>query len=183
MINLLPPEEKNRLLLEKKKKIAIIFGVLVLFILFCIISMLVLFNAFIKNKINLEEKALSATATKIKYLKIQNIRKRVKSSNLNFKKLNSFYRQKIYFSDILKDISKITPKEIFLTNISISYPTKKQKNSKIDISLSGFCPNRETLFDFKKNFQKNKQFRDVYFSPSDWVKPSDINFFVTFKIK
>jgi len=180
MINLLPPKEKKKLLLEKKRKIITIFWFLILFLIFCLTLLLFLSKTYLQKQIKSDSLVLTTAKQGTKQLAIGDVRKRVKSANLNFKKLNSFYSQKIYFSDILESISKIIPQEIFLTGISIRPSVDKKKKLIINISLSGFSPNREILFNFRKNLQNDGHFRGVYFSPSNWVKAKNINFFITF---
>ena len=181
MINLLPPEEKKKLLLEKKRKIVTIFWLLAVFFILCLILFLFLAKIYLQSEIKSKKAVLAVVDKGIEQTKIKNIRQRVKSANLNFKRLGSFYRQKIYFSDILKNISEVIPQNIFLTSISIKFSANKKKEPVAEISLSGFSPTREILFDFKENLQNSGYFKDVYFSPSNWIKATNINFFITLK--
>ncbi len=182
MINLLPPEEKKKLLSERKKKIVIIFWILILFFIFCLI--LILFSVKICLQIETKsERALLAVANEgFNQPEIQNLRERIESANSNLRKLDSFYKKKIYFSDILENVSKIFPQQIFLTNFSIISSVEKEKESLMKVSFSGFSPTREILFNFRKELENNSYFQEVYFPPSDWVKSNDIDFFTTFKI-
>lgn len=181
MINLLPPKEKKKLLLEKKKKIITIFWFLILFFIFCLILFLFFAKTYLQNELKSEKSVLGVVNKGTEQSEIQSVRQRVKLANLNFKKLNSFYRKKIYFSDILENISKIVPPEISLKEISINYSINKKKKLVAEISLSGFSPSREILFNFREKLQNDNYFKEIYFSPSNWIKPTDINFFITFK--
>jgi Tfp pilus assembly protein PilN len=183
MINLLPPEEKKKLLLEKKKKIVTIFWLLILFFIFCSILFLFLAKIYLRSELKSEKAVLEMANKGVEQSEIQDVRQRVKLANLNFKKLNSFYHQKIYFSDILENISKIIPQEIFLKGISINSSVNKKKKLITEISISGFSPTREILFNFREKLQNDNYFKEVYFSPSNWIKSTDINFFITFKAK
>jgi len=60
-----------------------------------------------------------------------------------------------------------------LTNLSIIFPS---------VSLSGFAPTTETLFEFKENLEKEASFKEVCFPPTNWVNLTDIDFSVTFII-
>ena len=183
MINLLPPEEKKKLLLERKRKIITIFWLLILFFIFCLILFLFSAKIYLRNELKSEKAVLETANKETEQSEIQNVRQRIKSANLNFKKLNSFYREKIYFSDILEEISKIVPQDIFLTEISINSSVTEKKKLITEIFLSGFSPTREILFNFKEKLQNDNYFKEIYFSPSNWVKSADINFFINFKLR
>ncbi len=180
MINLLPPVEKEELLLEKKKRITIILWLLVLFFLLCL--MLILFSVRIYLQIQAEsQKTLLEEARKeFGQSRIQDFREEINSVNLNLTKLNSFYQQKTYFSEILEKISGILPQKIYLTNFSAAFSI--EEGGYIEVSLSGFAPTADSLFEFKENLGKESDFKDIYFPPSNWVKLIDINFLATFKI-
>lgn len=49
------------------------------------------------------------------------------------------------------------------------------------IQLSGWAKSRQELFNFKKALEDEKNFKEVYFSPDSWVKPTDINFSLNFQ--
>jgi len=182
MINLLPPEEKKKLLSERKKKIVIIFWVLISFFLFCSILVLSSMKIYLQIETKSEKAFLAAANKGVNQPEVQDFRGRIKIANSNLEKLNSFYKKKIYFSDVLKNVSEIIPQQIFLTNLSIIPSVEKEKEQLIKVSLSGFSPTRDVLFDFRKKLENNDYFQEVYFPPSDWVKSTDIDFSITFKI-
>ena len=183
MINLLPPNEKNKLLLERKRKIITIVWFLLLVFMVCFIGVLFLAESCLKKEIKRENADLILANSKAENIKIKEIKKRLEDADSNFKKLESFYSKKIYFSDVLEKISQIMPEEIYLTGISVNRSLDKNKKTITEVSISGFSPTREILFKLKENFQRNKFFQEVLFPPSDWVKPTDIKFLVTFKLK
>ncbi len=85
-------------------------------------------------------------------------------------------------TQVLEKISKLLPSGTYLTNFNLNLPPKKEEFW-AQISLSGFSESREVLLSFKENLEKEAEFAEVYFPPENWVKPSDINFTVTFKLK
>ena len=177
MINLLPPEEKEKLLLEQKKRIAIILWFLVLFFLVCLILILFAAEIYLKTQLDTQKTLLDEVQKEYNRPAIQNLQEKIKAANSSLTKLNSFYQKKIYFTEILERISKTLPQGIYLTNFSTVFSPEVLK-----ISLSGFSPNREMLFEFKKNLEKEEDFKKVLFPPANWVKPTNIEFFVTFEI-
>jgi Tfp pilus assembly protein PilN len=111
---------------------------------------------------------------------VKEIQEKINSANLTLTKLDSYYKNKTYFSEILEKISQIIPSKLYLSNLSVV--ASQTKNFSADVSLSGIAPTREDLFDFREALEKDSYFQDIYFPPTNWVKPADINFFVTFKI-
>jgi len=192
-INLLPEKEKKELKMEEiRKKIfvllvfVLIFLIILIFISFCLklyISPLARsFQAEIKNK-----KEVIASP------QFQNFKQTIIEANLNLSKIEKFYENQIFLAPILEKLSNLTPKTIYLTNFSFKKIRKEKKQNKketkkkieifAEIHVSGSAKNREDLFFFKKALEAEQAFEDVYFSPSSWVKPRDIEFSLSFKFK
>lgn len=180
MINLLPPEEKEELLSEKKKRIVMIFWVLVLFFLFCFILILFSVRIYFQSQAESQKALLLEAEKEFGQSEFQELREKINSINLSLTKLDSFYQQETYFSEVLEKVSKTLPQYAFFTNISV-VPSAEEEFD-IKVSLSGFVPTRGALFEFKKNLEKESNFQEIYFPPANWVKPTDIDFFITFKI-
>lgn len=185
MINLLPPQEKENLLLEKKKTMIVILWFLILFFLLCLILILFLIEIYSQGRVD-AQKIISAEAKKeATQSEIKNIREKISSANATLAGLNSFYQKKFYFSDIIQKISELLPSGTYLTNLSIAFYFVEKEDVKekgIKVSLSGYAPTREILLEFKKNLGGENDFKEVYFPPSSWVKPADIDFLATFEI-
>jgi len=115
-----------------------------------------------------------------KQTKIQEFQKKFDSFNEILNKMNLFYQKKAYFSEFLEKILKIIPEKAYLNSIYFNFPSPDD-NSFIQISLWGYIPKREDLFEFKKNLEKEEWIKDVSFPPENWINPVDINFSVTFK--
>lgn len=178
MINLLPPEEKEKLFLEKKKRMVSILWFLVLFFIVCLILILLSIRIYLRAQVKAQEAFLSEIKQESGRTEIKEFQERVNLINSELTKLNSFYQKKIYFSEIIEKISKTLPQETYLTNLSVIFSPAK----KIKVSLSGFSPTREILFEFLKNLEKEQDFKEVSFPPANWVKAKDIDFFITFEI-
>jgi len=182
MINLLPPEEKEKLLLEIRKRIAIIIWCLFLFFIFCFSLVLLSIKFYLQGQIDYQTITLQETENKMRQAEIKDLQEKFNSFNTALKKLNSFEQKKTYFSEILEKISGILPGGTYLTNISLIPSELADKNPCIQVMLSGFIPTRENLFEFKKILEKDTQIKEIYFPPINWVNPTDINFSITFKI-
>ena len=173
MINLLPPIEKEKLSMEKNRRIVIILWILLLFFLTSSILILFSIRTYIQAQVRSQQYLLTEAKKEKNQSEIENLKEEINSINLNLTKLNSFYQNGIYLSDILDKISKTLPKELYLTNLSLVFPS---------VSLSGFAPTTETLFEFKENLEQEPGFKEISFPPANWVDLTDIDFSITFII-
>ncbi len=175
MINLLPPRYQQELRQEENRRLILILGTLLLIFLISVTLILFSVKLYIQGQlesvkvlVDLEEKTLQTSV-------IQNLRERVNSVNQNLSKLNAFYEEQISSISILEKVFKTLPPEIYLSAFSW------QKNTS-QVAISGFSPNREVLFLFQKNLEEAKEFGEIRFPTQNWIKPADIDFYVTFKI-
>jgi len=176
MINLLPEEGKKILRTEERWKLSLILEILVLIFLFCLILILFSIEISTSARVQSQKVLIEIEEKEINTSEIQNLRKKIVSINQNLSKLDSFYQNQINLTGILEKISKTLLPKMYLTNLSYQRETFK-------VSLSGFSPTRESLFEFKKNLEREEEFKEIYFPPQNWVKPTDIDFSVTLKIK
>lgn len=172
MINLLPPSEKNNLEIEKKYRLVLILCSITLF--FLIALSLILFSLKIHVAGQSESQRIIVTATEKQFQnsQAQKLEADINSINENLVKLDSFYKNQANFTGFLEKISKIVPEGMYLANLSL-----RQK----EVSLNGYSPTREILFEFKKRLEEEPAFEDVYFPPASWVTPED--FTATFKLE
>jgi len=178
MINLLPPEQKRELLLREKQNLILILGIL--FLSFLLSLSLILLAIKISFSGNLEIQKVTLEEREKEVSSYRELGEKIENSNQALSNLNSFYQSQLNLTQILEKISGLLPSGTYLTNLNFN-PFEKEKE--IQVSLSGFCQNRETLLSFKENLENEGSFSEIYFSPENWIKPTDINFSVTFKIK
>ena len=176
MINLLPPQQKEEGIREEIWKLISILGILSLVFISYLSLILFSIKIYISSELESQKIIYDIEEEKFKASEIQDFQKRINSLNQNVSKLDSFYQEQINLTKILEKISITLPPGVYLTNLN----WQKEMSQ---IGVSGFAPTRENLFEMKKNLEKEKDFENVYFPPSNWVKPKDINFYVTFKIK
>jgi Tfp pilus assembly protein PilN len=181
MINLLPPEEKNKLLNEEKEKIVIILWILLLFFLLCCFLIILSINFYISGQLEYQNIISKNFNNNEEDKEMQNLRKNFIDFNDTILKIKDFYNQRIYFSQILEDISEMIPEDAYLTNVSVVLSSKEKVNS-AQISLSGFISKRDSLLKFKEALEKRDDIKEVFFPPSNWTKPENINFSLTFRI-
>lgn len=172
MINLLPSLEKKDLQTEEKYRLVLILCCLVLIFLISLSLILLSLKIHISGQSNYQKILVRATEKQFQSSQMQKLETEINLINKNLTKLDSFYQNQISFAGVLEKISKIIPKGMYLTNLALN---------KKEVSLSGFSPSREILFEFKKRLEEEPAFEEVYFPPASWVTPKD--FTATFKLK
>ena len=176
MINLLPPQQKEELRREEKWKLTLILGIIFLVFLLCFFLIMLSIKIYISGELEFQKNLLGIEEKKFKTPEIQEFQKEITALDQNLFKLDSFYQEQPNLTKILEKISETLPSGAYLTRLSWQKET-------FQIELSGFAPLRESLFELKKNLEEEKDFENIYFPPANWVKPKEIDFFVTFKVK
>ncbi len=179
MINLLPPKQKQRLLKQERLRVILILGILFVSFLFSLFLVLFWIKNYIATdfqtqKIFLEEKKKLVSAN-------PELQKEITEFNALFTDLASFYQKNINPVRVLENISSKMPSGTYLREFNFAVTERKGKEE-TRISISGYCPNRNALIELKDNLEKEKEFSEIYFSPGSWIKPTDINFTVNFKL-
>jgi len=174
LINLLPPKEKTILIQERKFKEILITGSLLLFSLSLFGLILFLIKIDLQNQFLLNQALLENKKHDSEFSQIKKLEEEINSLNEISSKLDSFYENKYYLISIFETLSQIMPDNMYLTNFS--YDAQKAK-----ISLSCFASTREVLSQFKADLEQEQNFKEFYFPASNWLKPNDIDFFVSFK--
>ena len=178
MINLLPSAEKKELLLRERQSLILILGILFLSFLISLSLILLSIKISLSGDLEIQKMTLKDKEKEISFN--QELEEKIKNSNRVLSNLDSFYQSQFNLTQILEKISGLLPSGTYLTNLNLN-PLQTEKG--IQVSLSGFCPNREILLSFKENLEREGSFSEIYFPPENWLKPIDINFNVTFKIK
>ncbi len=186
MINLLPPQQKEELLEEEKYNLVLTLGIL--FLIFLISLTLILFSIkiFISGETKAQKILLLEEEKKFKESQIQNLEEKINISNQTLSKLDLFYQNQLNLTEILEKTSETLPPGAYLTTFSLNpLPTPAEGETQkylAQISLTGFSPTREILLEFEEALGKEELFGEIYFPPSNWVKPTDIDFSVTLRI-
>ena len=166
MINLLPPSTKENLQKEEKYRLILILGTLVLLFLFSLSLILFAVKIYISGQVE-SQKIL------VRDFQAQDAEKEIKLINKKLSNLNSFYENQTSWTRFLERISGTIPEGIYLTTLSLSPPEAR---------ITGYSPTREVLFNFKKRLEQEPDFQKIDLPPSDWAKPKDIDFHLTFEI-
>lgn len=182
-INLLSPQTKMELKLEEKWKLAMLLGLLFLLFLVCLSLILISINIYISGEVASEKILLEQREKEFKTPQTQTLQKNLITFNQTLSQLDAFYQSQFDISDVLEKVSELLPSGTYLTNLSCIPQVPTKDGWETACSISGFCPSREALLDFKAMLEKEDSFGEVSFPPASWVKPTNINFSVTFKAK
>lgn len=176
MINLLPPKVKYDFFKEEILRDIFTLSIVVLLSLVCFGLILFVIKINLETKLLMERNILIQKKEELESCQEKGIRNEITFSNQALKIIDSFYHDRLYLVDLFDKIFQILPREIVLANFSY------QKESG-EISLSGLCPDRATLLIVKDRLEEEEIFYDIYFPVSNWIKPTEINFLISFKIK
>lgn len=178
MINLLPPQQKEKILEQQHLKLALILGIVFLSFLVSLFLVLFLVRSYIladleTQKINTKEKRKEIALN-------QDLEKEITEANILLSDLNSLYENNLDLTKVLEKINATLPSGTYLTSYSLGF-SKKGKEEIVSISLTGYCQSRDTLVKFKESLEAEEVFTEVSFSTESWVKPTE--FRVNFRIE
>ena len=191
MINLLSQTEKKVLKTEMNYKTLLVLAITFLCALVCFILILLSIKIYITGQTTAENIIFQQLEDQAQKSKSQETENMIKAYNKNMANINFLYKDRQETSELLQKISEILPSDIYLTRFSFNTVEEKVKikNSdktkielKREISISGFSPSRERLFELKKILESQSDFKEVYFPASSWTKPYDINFSLKFNL-
>ena len=181
MINLLPSKEKRILEAENTLKLVIIWGVIALFIIIALSLILLSIKFYVSGMVEAQEILVRLEEERFTRSQAQDLANEIVQLNAELGRLDSFYKNQIKISDVLSRVAVAMPDQGRLNTLYFNI----QNENGVQIlknSLTGYSPDRETLFVLKKNLEDEVDFREIDFPPLNWVKPADINFSVTFNI-
>ncbi|MDO8265127.1 MAG: hypothetical protein Q7T34_02025 [Candidatus Parcubacteria bacterium] len=182
MINLLPPQFKEELKMEESYRMTLILGILITLFFVSLGLVLLSVNLYLTGQVESQQISIQAADREIKTPEAIATEEKIISLNKTVSGLNSFYQKQIKASASLEEIAGILPEGSYATQISFT-PNPEGKDYNFKVSFSGFAETRQILFQLKQNIENNGDFSDLYFPPSNWVEPNDVNFTLTFFIK
>ena len=185
MINLLPPVYKKELLKEDHCKIINILGMFILLFLVCLSLILFSIKIYIDGQLAIEKNIVEEYQKDVRFSEIEKTEKEVETINKKILEINSFYKNQSSIIKVLEEISQTFPREIYLTDFSLSL--SEEKGCRFLIALSGFSPTTDILYQFRDNLEAKKElFKDNQipsFPPSYSIQRENIDFDLNMKIK
>lgn len=179
MINLLPPEEKQKLISQKRERLTAVLGTVILISLVCLILILLSIKFYILAATDYQRNALEQAERKYKTQDFVVMTNTIEKYNTILAQLSSFYEKEIYFSKVLEIITNIpSDKNLLITNFSLS----RDESGTVKVSISGISNTRENLLAFKNSVELEEKIKKPYFSPESWTAPKNAPFSLTFEI-
>lgn len=175
MINLLPPSQKEELLEEKKLKLVLILGIVILGFLASLSLFLFAIKISVSSKLQIQKNLFDLKAEELQIAQNQELEGEIKSYNQILSRLDSFYKDGLDISNVLEKISSFLPEGVYLKSLDFDFSNNK-------ILITGFSPTREKLLEFKKNLEKTNDFAEINFPTLNWVEEFNINFSASFKL-
>jgi len=174
-LNVLPPQEKKILALEKAQRWIIFYGCNILGILIIAIALL----GIIWFSINIELNGVAANLAQIQFgLKGQDLKAQqglVNTLNADLKTISNLQKNQKNYSHLLISLADLVPDGIRITNLSF--------NEKNAASLSGHAQRREQIIAFQEALEKSNLFENIKNPLENLVKQTDIDFNFSFTIK
>jgi len=190
MLNLLPEKEKKELEIEEiAKKLSLVFLFLFVFLLVLIFLCFSL-KVYILSQVQYSQDILESKEEVLGSSQFQDFKKNTKETNQNLSKIQDFYANQIFLAPFLEKLSNLTPQTIHFTNLSFKTITLPPPSTTLpsikeeilaEVHIAGQAETRQELFFFKKDLEEEEEFKDVYFSLSSWVTPTDIEFSLSLK--
>ncbi|MBU4274408.1 hypothetical protein KKE19_01195 [Patescibacteria group bacterium] len=189
MINLLPPKAKEEILLERKKRVVLSNWILVLLFFVFLLSAMFLIKFYLQIQTTYLKAQLVTNKQILERNMNEEILNKINLFDSSFEELNAFYRQRIYISEVLAKISRLLPNTVYLTNFFVSPNLVLENNDDelnqlvgFNIYVAGFSPTREEVLQLKANMEKEEDFKEVFFPLTNWVKTTNIDFSLSFKV-
>ncbi len=181
MINLLPPQQQKELRQYQTNKIIIILGFVGIVFLVALALVLLTLNIHLQGEVDYQSSVLEAKRGKSKTSQIETLQQKFSNYNQKATKLRNFYEKQDHPSKFLKELDSVLLPSVYLT--SLSYDKSQEEGYKAEVNLSGYSPTRQKLFELKEKMDEKSEWENLKLPPSNWVKPTDINFKISFKIK
>lgn len=177
MINLLPPQEKQKIFFIKNKKIAIIWGIIILVSLISLILVLLSIKFYVLAMTDEQKDILNQVQQKSMSQEFVDLTNVVKKYNGTLAQLDSFYKNELYFSKAIEVITNVpTPEGLRLINFSVT----RTGEGTVDVAVSGVSDTRDNLLSFKKDAESTQNIKNLYFSPDSWISPENVKFSLKF---
>ena len=175
MINLLPPEYRQRLKDEEYFRLVLISGALLLLFFVSLSLMLLSIRIYLSGEIDAQK--ILVERQQEEYNRENPLELNVKDLNRSVAQLAAFYKEQILLSAILQEVTAALPSEAYLTSFVYNSGAPGK------ISLAGFAPTSEDLQAFRGTLEQNSRFSNFFFPLSNSTSERDITFSFTFTVQ
>lgn len=158
MINLVPPQIKKEQKMQKAAGKALYFVFTFLIILLVFTAAIFVADNFLRIETGkLDTKIEEASANETKYKSLET---NITGTNKKIDSLSKTDSTKVLWSNIITELSDITPKNLQIKTLSLDADTGK-------ISLTGVAASRTEIALLKDNMESSPKFKNVTFSSSN----------------
>jgi len=174
-LNLLPPQEKDELKLERLYRWLIFYCSSVVLIILFFIAFLTLIWLFIIIQLKSYTANLESTKTSFQGQSIENQQKLITDFNRQLNKIDQIQNNHKYYSTILMRLSTLIPSGIRIDAFVVDEQGK--------CTLTGYAQKRSQLLLLKEALEKSSFFENIDNPISNLTKQIDIDFSLKFDVK
>lgn len=174
-LNLLPPQEKDELKLERIYRWLIFYCSSAILIVLLFIGFLALIWFFIMIQLKSYTANLENTRSSFQGQSIENQQKLINDFNRRLDKINLIQNNHKYYSTILMRLAEIIPSGIIIDAFVVDQQGK--------CALTGYAQRRSQLLLLKEALEKSSFFEKIDNPISNLTKQIDINFSFKFDAK
>ncbi len=174
-LNLLPPQEKDELKLERLYRWLIFYCSAAILIILLFIVFLTLIWSFIIIQLKSYTATLESTRTSFQGQSIENQQKLIGDFNLKLNKIDQIQNNHKYYSPALIHLAQLIPSGIRID----AFVVDEQGNC----ILTGYAQKRSQLLLLKEALDKSSFFEKIDNPISNLTKQIDINFSFKFDLK
>lgn len=180
MINLLPEQEKELLFKLKQRKLVIVLIIEFSVALLCLVLALFALKFYMLKSISYQKAILDDTQKQYQTPDFISFKSLIEKSNQDVVKTNTFYNKQVFYSNALKNIIGVS-RPVGLSFVELVIEPSDKPNT-LKVTLSGNSDTRDHLLAFKNSLESASNIKEVYFPPDSWIKPTKVDFFITFEI-
>jgi hypothetical protein len=180
MLNLLPPEEKNILKHEQKKRLLLVLYAEITMFLLCIFLVLSAVEFNIMGELVSQDFLLHQAQIEDQSFRALKFESEMVAYNQKLASVDSFYKNRVILSDAVHNLLKVVrPAGLYFTKFSVQPGLQPNKAT---VVIAGVSDTRESLLAFKNNIELEKTIENINFSPESWISQKNINFNLTLDI-
>jgi type II secretory pathway component PulL len=175
-LNLLPPEEKESLRLDKVVRAAVFWGRLFLFLICVFAALLATVWLYLSVQIWAMEKLVDVERGGSSSLAARELELKIANVNGKMKLLDDLQSGRVPLVDILKNLATAVPAGVRFDTIAFDAKNRKA-------ILTGRASTREQLIAFQKKIEGSPLFSKVESPVANFIKSENIDFNFSFLIK
>ena len=195
-LNLLPPWKKEEIKWEKINRVLTVNEMIVAIELAVFIAVLLLAQFCLSSELSRVDKLVVQKQQEKEIKEVEELKGEVKIFNERLDLADELHGQRIGWTNILNELSLITPKAVQITSLNIkrnsleSFGARKMKDAndskdekRVYFSLIGRAKTRDgDLMEFENNLKNSDYFTNLKSNRSNYLEPSDVSFSYEFDL-